>query len=657
MPVIPTFDATISTDVAALPKATPQLGVATGISRVGAVAQEIGSTLSEIRDRGDIVDAQLQFEAGIALLDEQFKTDTNFVDIRERRAGQVLELAENVQQNISDRARRVLSEDLKKAVQADEIRFNSETFKREGQFKVAEFERNKNLYAHGYVFAKTPEDREAQRQKLQAKISTLLPYMNPDVAAKYERTLFNELNFARHSNEVPDLLRAGEDFNEDRYKGELNASQILQIKGKFLSAKNSLESEVNSIIRSEIKNHEAVMLNKGEDTGLALRVEQMGFPEKADEIRRQDEIRMALFSALNEAGSVNESGSLLDEAKITRELLAYDKDDPDAAFKQKALDTFNKFMVEKTKLLKKDPATVVAQYIERREGETNEQWSSRRKAKEIELAGFSAFEWKVLTNAEANIFTDRINQAIQVNDGESFAAIMDEINTYGDYRHKVLQELELNGSMHVALTAIGNKRDVIFKLERTKKPTDIDSTYVEDDHQDEIDELPFIQFLDQKSLRTLNENDLKLRDDMRLLAHKWNATGRDIEELFNHYNPSNTDRVNAMLSSTTNPDTFDERANVALRNADFSNMVSPNNANKDRAIERLKDAAYLVSADQTDERLESGARGFYVYNPFTNAIVFDQTTKEPMLFTEDEILATKPRIHRVTTFTDILDYQ
>ncbi len=667
MPTIPTFDAQIGGGIVSQPKATADTGLAQGLEQVGRVAQDIGNTLAEIRDRGQVVDAQLNFERGIAQLDDKYRNDFNFGTARARRADDVNALSENIQDGLSDNAKRALQDTLKQAVSADEIRFNGETFKKEGQYRVGEWEQNKDEYTYGYVFAKTDEDREVQRQKIQAKIQTLTPFMNPEVAAKYEQKFFNTLDFNRFSEEIPDRLSQGLGFDEERYKGIISPQQILQLRAKYKSEKSSLKSKVTSEYNELIQKHDTIYVNKGIDDGLADKIERMGDPKLAAQIRADDTVRKVVYDASVVAGADLPDDNLGERYNKIRSQLQYDKDDPLAFEKQKALDMVDRMEVAQAKAMNNDPTTIVNQYIKKSDTETNSQWASRVKEKTVELTGSNDAKWNVLTKGQQQAFKDDITGAQKRGDGEEVKALMEQLDSYGEFKHKVLSEIGLNGDMHIAMTAKGNKQDAIFYLSQQKNAKSVNKDYDYDEFEDDINALPFVVFLQDKVARFPSDANIKMRDDIIELAHKWKAYGGDFGTLFDHYNPARSKRINGILSQGIDPDVFDNKANTLLKNVDWDPYISQTRANRERYMKKVQENSYLVNADPTDSRLEKGSKGFYVFNPFTGGKVVDLTTEKalPLLIREDDVMATtaisrkglEQVVSELPTYADIPDVQ
>lgn len=613
----------------------------TGLAKVGSVLQNIGETLADFRDRDDIVQAQLNFERGMIDIDKKYEKDQDFSTVRERRTLDVKNLISSSMQNLSDRATKELQPELDKALLADEVRFNANSTKLEGVARIAKFEENKNLLMNSYIYAASDSELEAAEKKIGTAIDAIQPWLPADKAANFRNQIFSDARYLRASNQVDARVRAGEMFDPKDFLA-LDPNQVIRLEGKWNDVKRNVLNESRAYYSERIQDHRIVMQNTGKDSGLAKELLGMGNPQLAEKVAKQDGIDRIVYSAVQQANAENHTGSIVDKYNKAAESLSYGEKDSFAAEKQQALDSLEKAKSAEIKGFKSDPMSFVSSYgVTPVEGESLPEFLRRATLKQKELAGDERFDFKVLNLNYKNELQAKLRVAQADNNGPAVAEVLKDLRAFGPYANNALQELGVSGGMHIALDSTSQNAEIISNIDSLKL-SEISTEYNKIENITNILGHPYLKMLESKVSVTNNPNIIKYRNDVVLLAHKWIASGRELDDLFAQYNISIGDNVNAVIGTGIDPDEFSQKATKLLTKTDFSSFVSNDNPHKEDILKKLKEEAYLQNAEEGDERIPKGERGYYVANPMNNdSVLRSQETGLPLLFLENEILSTK----------------
>lgn len=635
MPIVPTFEAGTTTVGSSRIRATP---TDTGMDRAGETLVTIGEQLQAARDRNDLVNAQLDFEEGMLDINKQFADDTGFGDIRERRADAVKELVDRVTDGLSDRAREEATPLFRDMQLKDEASFDATATKSEAGYRIALFEEKKNTLLNSFIYAESDEEKETALDKIDAGMDSLAPFMNPDTMAKFREGTMADAKYLRASVRIPGMVRAGEKFNPKKFK-ELDPGQVIKLQNQYNQERNRIDAENRAYFQDRIADHNAILMGTGQDDGLADEMARRGAYDLAKETRDNDKINKTVYDAVSRGSAEATSGSIAEKYSKAREKLSFGVGDKMAAEKSKALQALDRAAAAEVADFMKDPAAYVTEQFPPAEGEPMPQYAARITEQQRRAAGDKYFPARVLTKAQAGQFKARMSGAIQSGNTEDVIGMLYEISDFGPkYQHQVLSELDAPGALHVAMDSDEGTAMNIAQLAAVAKAKDIDPEYVPLDNVNEIMSTDYMEMLDARMQYDQNPSLIDYRNSLVDLAHKWIASGKDVEDLFDQYNVVVTDNVNAEITPGVDTGVFQDRVESYLESFDFTPFVSDGNAYKQDIIEKLKSQSIVVNASDSEPRLQYGQRGFYVLNPMTSTILRDQLSGEPLLITEDQVL-------------------
>lgn len=397
-------------------------------------------------------------------------------------------------------------------------------------------------------------------------------------------------------------------------------------------------AEVRQIVQDGEKNHFAVLASEGVDDGYADRLEEAGGRKEAERVRQLDEVYREIYYATQETPEDGIVTANYDDALKRLSVVA---GDPMAAKKMQAKSDLLAARQNSIKRFLADPASDAMQMgVVRNEGEPASEYAGRLIAKQHERAGDKNFSAKILSVSQTKAIQQDIQSALDANDSQRVVGMISEIKDYGQYQHQVLSELGLDSSLHVAMDAQNDAMaDVIVKLSGMKSAKEVNPEYMAENNVSNILGSDFIQYLTEKIERDPSPQLTEYRASMIGLAHKWIASGRDLNELFSMYNVQDSGRGTVIMSQGINEDDFEDGAENVLMSLDYSRYVPSGNPYKTEVVNRLKTDSQLVDAASSDNRVPKGERGFYVWNPSTGGVLVDQVTGDKMLLLENEIMS------------------
>lgn len=637
MAEVPTFTADASIGVTRGPRAGAT-GLAGSLAQAGGELQRIGATLNEFRDRNDLVNAQLDFEEGLVGINKQFEGDTGFGDIRERRESAVNDLISQVTENLSENARAEANTEFREFLIKDGVAFDAQATKSEGEYRVALFESKKNTLMNSYIYAQTDEEKEEALNKMNTGLDSIAPFVPVDKMAEYREAFINDANFLRYSTLIPAMARSGERFDPKTYV-DLDPGQVVKLKNLYNSTLTDIRSEAKAFYNERIADHNAILMGTGDNDGLAMELERMGAPDLAKQVRDNDTINMVVYDAVSEAAASSAEMSIAEKYQKAREKLTFGVGDTLAAEKQQALNSLNTSAAKEMAAFRADPAAFVMRNAPVREGETPAMYTDRVTNLQKVAAGDRFFPAQPLSQGQADDFSNRFTLAINSGDSEMVVGLLNEVAQFGPrFEHQILSQVKVPGGIHIAMDANDGKAVMISSLSAIKSPKDIDAGYVELANVSEIMSEPYIQMLKERIEYDPNPTLIQYQNELVNLAHKWLASGRDLDNLFDHYNVADSDRGTVILSSGIDDDDFDDNMERYMENVDFSLYVSDGNPYKMNIIEKLRDDAQIANAPSSDDRLEPGQTGFYVINPMTGTALRNMMDGTPLLVTQDDIM-------------------
>jgi hypothetical protein len=637
MPDVPTFTAQVPGPSGRGVRATVQ-GGPSDLDQVGSELQNIGNEIEAFRDKNDLVNAQLSFEEGLVEINKQFDGDTGFGDIRERRAASVEKLKNKVTENLSDRARAEADPVFRELLLNDEVAFDAQALKSEGEVRVGAFEERKNLLMNSFIYSETDEEKQLAMEKINIGLDSIAPFIPVDRMAKYREGIVSDAKYLRHSARIPGQARAGEKFDPKKYK-DIQPGQVVQLQNQFNATLREISAENKAYYNSRIADHNAILMSTGQDDGLGREMEQRGSRDLSADVRANDKINLVVYDAVSRGSAESATGSIADKYAAAREKLSYGVGDDMAAEKQQALNALNTAAAREMADFKADPAAFVAQTSPPLENESPAEYADRTTDLQRTLAGDKYTPVKVLTKGQVSGFKAQMTNALTTGDSQTTVGLLNEIRNFGPrYEHQVLSELKAPGSLHVAMDADEGTASLIASLAATPKATDLDPQYNYNDNVDSIMSTPYLSMLNERISYDTNPSLVEYRNSLVDLGHKWLAAGKDIDDLFSHYNVAESNRGSVIISPGIDEDDFEDNVDKLFEGIDFSPFVSDGNPHKVAILGKLKSDAQIANAPATDERLEPGQVGFYVINPMTNGLLRSYEDGAPLLLTQDRIM-------------------
>jgi hypothetical protein len=643
MATVPQFQAQVGGGPVRGPRAQ-ETGVAQGFGQAGDTLQGIGNEIETLRDRNDLVNAQLDFEEGLIEINAQFDGDTGFEDVRERRAAAVKELKNSITENLSTRAMSEADPLFREFLLKDEIAFDAQATKTEGEHRVAMFESKRNLLMNSFIYAESDDEKKAAMTKMEVGLDSIAPFIPVDKMQSYREGFITDAKYLRQSARIPGMARAGEKFDPSKYT-ELEPGQVVKLQSQYNATLREMDAENRAFYSERIADHNAILMGTGDNDGLADQLEARGARDLAKTVRDNDSINRIVYDTVSAATASSVTGSIAEKYAIAREKLSYGVGDTMAAEKQKAISVLNTAAAREMASFNADPAAYVQQSSPMQEGESLAMYADRITQLQRVAAGDAYFPAKVLTKDQVNEYNTRTTLALNSGETQTVVNLLDEIRSFGPrYEHQVLTEAKAPNALHIAMDATDGDAMVISTLSALKSPKDVDPTYKELDNVDEIMNSDYVKMLTERVAYDPNPSLVDYRNSMIDLAHKWLASGRDMDDLFKMYNVADSGRGTVVLSQGLDEDDFEDKIDSYLESVDFSAYVSDANPYKADIVEKLKSDAQVANAPSSDDRLEPGQVGFYMINPMTSGVLREYPGNnigqpgKPLLITQDEIM-------------------
>jgi len=486
MPVIPQITAQPVAVSASAGRMTPDTSTAQALASAGATLQGIGNAWADIRDRDDIVSAQIAFERGLVDLDKQYQDDNKFGDIRDRRAQDVKDLSARVLDGISEAAKRSLAPEIAKAQLSDSVRFDAFAMKREGAHRLNRFEENKSFLMNSYIYAADEKELADAENKIMISVEAVKPFLPADKVAAFSNQIVNEARYLRASNGIEEQVRSGAKFDPSKYS-TLQPEQVVRLQSQWNQTEKNIKAESKAYYNERVQDHRTVMLNLGKDSGLADELLGMGNADLAAKVMAQDKIDRAVYGVLSDAAAVNKSGSIIEKYDRAISSLSYGPQDTMAAEKQQAIDTIKSARAHAIKEFTADPVKVVLESgVTRKDGESLASFSARVMDKQRELAGDVRFPVEVLSKDQQTAFKGEMQAAIDSNDSNKVLDILATLGDFKQYQHQALSELKINNGLHVAMDADPATATRITKLLNVKMPKELNADYKAADNVSKI---------------------------------------------------------------------------------------------------------------------------------------------------------------------------
>lgn len=226
MPTIPTYNANIQGGVVSQPRATADTTVASGVAKLGKTIGQIGTGLAEIRDRSDIVNAQLDFKEAVATYDKENEGDLDYKTMRERRETFMGDLRTQITQDMSDSAKRAFLPKLDLAIQTDKIRFDGTARKIEGVVNVAKIDAKKPLILNNLVYAASDQEVDSAMDEIDTVLESLRPHLDAGSFEKYKKKFLEEGFVNRAKRIARERGSLGQDFDPNDWTAKLSPKDI-----------------------------------------------------------------------------------------------------------------------------------------------------------------------------------------------------------------------------------------------------------------------------------------------------------------------------------------------------------------------------------------------------------------------------------------------
>ena len=652
MPVIPSFNAQLSSGIVSQPKATAQNQVAAGLAQAGAVSQQIGNTLAEIKDKSDIVEAQLGFQESVALAQDRYKNDPDFHTVEDRFNSDLKQASEESLSGLSKAAQRTLGPELKFAMQAENARFKSLTFQRSGDVAKQKLDARKPQLLNPVANARNEEELEAAVSAVKRAGASVKPYYGPGEYEAVEAKLLQEGYYQRAIRVARDQADLGLPFDpKDKFLQEnLTPNLILKVEGAYNARKKNNRTTAQSNYSLNYNNGKAAAFATGDTAQLSALSDGLrstGDVGKADILDSEITVLSDLYTAKQEVLSKDPHISLeaLKAKMSTDDRFVIKGDSTDAKYRADAQRNLNAIIDQQIALRDDDPAAYSQSTMEALEGESPEQFIDRSIKRQQTLSGDKAQIGTVL-NKQANAkITSLFARGIQDGNTGLIEAGFAEIDVLGKYGHQALKELKLPAEMSIALdffrrgNAVGMARAT--GLASKKTPQDINPKYKDSEKLDEVLSDPYVNYwVSQNALNPLND-DSDYVEGIINMGHKILASGGKLSEYFGQYPTVVGNHAVAVVPQGVNPNQFNRGADQMITNQiDFSVAVPASNADRNDVINELKAKAKLVSAPPSDSRLDKGDTGYYVQSP-TGALVKNLKTNTLMIVRHSDVMSAR----------------
>lgn len=613
------------------------------IQKTGDVLIGIANKLSEAKDNDDLLNAQLQYTKAKSSLFSSYSERTDFAQAKEDYEKELGNIVENLKTGVSKRVAGVIDQQFKPVAQRDSIQFMAEMEKREGAFRLARFEENKDVLLNAYIFATTDEQKEQGLAAIETGVEAIRPFMNDDGFVKYKDGLLDSAKYNREARLIPEYIAQGIEFDAKNYSS-LNPEQVLALEKAWKAEKQKKAALATSYYKDRINDHNTILLNMGKDDGLANELASMGAHSLADKVRSQDKLNKVVYDTVLGVEAKESFRSIDEKYEAALSKLSYDVGDEQAYEKQQVIDTLKAAHAREKKAFEKDPAMYAASALGMEEEDvamlSQAEYRDALIQRQKELAGDLYFPAKILTEGERDVLQKAYAEAIASQNMEALSSIVGEIQSFGRYKYALLDELEAPPEVGIALDSSPRIAEKILSLASLKikeiQP-DFDVKY----EVDNVTSSDYVKMLDYQIAKDpANVSLITHRNKIVEMGLKWIASGQEIDDLFSAYEVVDDDSGRYVLPKGMDKRVFNKKADTYLRTSvNYEDTILDSNPNKESLIKYYKEEATLVNAPPSDFRMREGEIGFYIQNPVTGKALIDYNTGHPVLLKDSDILS------------------
>ncbi|XXJ19849.1 hypothetical protein ACR42D_09960 [Desulfovibrio caledoniensis] len=422
---------------------------ASGATDLGDGLRELAKGMAARQDEDDYHSGVLAFAKGLNGLDAEFEEDQDLATLSQRRAERVRDLSERTLEGKSNRVQKRLRERFDLAGETDAAKWKAVVTKRDSANRVAQFNEDADEYLNHMIQAKTDDDFQKAKALWEGRLEAIRPFMSVGEFSRIREGAADRVKFRRAWNAT-----TGEGAFDPQPYMDLSPEQVSQLEARHYAVARERARAV-----AEHQSYRMQALAPRLEDSLASAMTE-GVPMDGTEDM------LAELSGLGERGAAAAaqyraqfSGAatvwnVLDAVKdqpFAAQMAAVQamRPEPGSEGYRIGMETYQRaagIVTQKAKAFQADPAGFVRGDAERRARTAGDSWMTDEDLEPLIIEAsldrqreLGNPDPKVLTVAQAKGIKDQFERS----DGDGKAALLQQLEGYGEYSRRALREAGL----------------------------------------------------------------------------------------------------------------------------------------------------------------------------------------------------------------------